>query len=375
MQHAPPGPRRRNLVDHGAAAKKLGLRSTEIADRNVRVILEAIRRHGPSTRLELAHRTGLTGPGITNILRRLSDGGFIAPLRRREAQSRSFSTEFGLNPNGAFSIGLRMGDGRGEAVLIDLSGQIRDRLDFDPEDKVAVAETVRTLSARSPAAERVIGVGVATNRPEDIEALKQALPGMRLLSERDCVAALLVERTIGAGVPEGGLVMIVINEGVQAGLLVRGVPFSGVHGRAGGIGAMRTGPDHVRLDSIVGLHALRTILETSEFDRLVRGEEMALSPALRGWIKNAAGHLLDAIVALAGFVAPGAILIGGDLPRNVIEALIHQISIERRDTTIRPFSTPWISPILPASFDGGGIAIGAALLPFFDTLLPSPMAS
>jgi hypothetical protein len=75
---------------------------------------------------------------------------------------------------------------------------------------------------------------------------------------------------------------------------------------------------------------------------------------------------------MAGFVAPGAILIGGDLPRNVVEALIHQLSIERRDTSIRPFSTPWISPIRPASFSGAGIAMGAALLPFFDVLLPSP---
>ncbi|MBD9489413.1 MULTISPECIES: hypothetical protein [unclassified Ensifer] len=34
----------------------------------------------------------------------------------------------------------------------------------------------------------------------------------------------------------------------------------------------------------------------------------------------------------------------------------------------------WISPIKPASFSGGGGALGAALLPFLDALLPPPVA-
>jgi len=65
-------------------------------------------------------------------------------------------------------------------------------------------------------------------------------------------------------------------------------------------------------------------------------------------------------------------VIGGDLPANLIEALIVEIAVERGDTAVRPFISPWISAIRPATFPGAGIAIGAALLPFFDALLPSP---
>jgi predicted NBD/HSP70 family sugar kinase len=379
MRHPRSDVRGRARVDLGVtASKKVGLRSTEIADRNFRVILEAIRRYGPLTRLELGQRTGLSGPGITNILRRLSEDGLVTSRRRRDAAKGASSTEFALNPDGAFSIGVRLGGARPEAVLVDLSGQIRERvkLDLTNDLPVGLEKAVRNLLAGDTAAHRLLGIGIATGSADEINIGQIALDSrpLRVLAERDCVAAVLAERTIGAPMPEGGLVMIIIDDTVEAALLVRGVPFAGMHGRAGSIGAMRTGPDHVRLDSIVGLRALQTCLSAEEFAALLAGEELPMSAAVSDWVKNAAGHLLDAIVATAGFLAPGAILIGGDLPRGMIEALIHQMSIERRNTTIRPFITPWISPIRPASFDGGGIAIGAALLPFFDALLPSPSA-
>jgi predicted NBD/HSP70 family sugar kinase len=379
MRQSWPDVRQHARTDVGAvASKKVGLRSTEIADRNVRVVLEAIRRHGPLTRLELGQRTGLSGPGITNIARRLSDDGLVTSGRRKDPGRAAASTEFALNPDGAFSIGVRLRGARPEAVLVDLSGQIRKRTTFNggAELSVCLETAVRDLLANTPETHRVLGVGVAAGSADEI-GVSQITIGSRSLPisvERDCVAAVLAERTIGAPMPEGGLVMIIIDDSVEAALLVRGAPFAGMHGRAGSIGAMRTGPDHVRLDSVVSLRALQTCLPAEAFEALLGGEDLPMSAVVSDWLKNAAGHLLDAIVATAGFLAPGAILIGGDLPRGMIEALIHQMSIERRNTTIRPFMTPWISPIRPASFDGGGIAIGAALLPFFDALLPSPTA-
>ncbi|MDE1993684.1 MAG: ROK family transcriptional regulator [Rhizobiaceae bacterium] len=379
MRHTRSDVRTRSRAELGVAvSKRVGLRSTEIADRNFRVVLEAIRRFGPLTRLELGRRTGLSGPGITNILRRLEDDGLVSSRRRRDASASTSSTEFALNPDGAFSIGIRWGNARPEAVLVDLSGQIRQRTTIDPAKGLlaCIENAACRLLTEAIATARLVGIGIAANSVDEIDIASMELGSRSLpvFKERDCVAAVLAERTIGGPMPEGGLVMVIIDDTVEAALLVRGVPFAGMHGRAGSIGAMRTGPDHIRLDSVVGLRALETSLATDEFAALLSGEELPMSAAVSDWVKNAAGHLLDAIVATAGFLAPGAILIGSDLPRGVVEALIHQMSIERRNTTIRPFLTPWISPIRPASFNGGGIAIGAALLPFFDALLPSPTA-
>lgn len=374
MRYLRSGPRRRQTEETAVTrGKTIGLRSGEIADRNIRVILEAIRRHGPLTRMELGQHSGLTGPGITNILRRLGEGGLVTSHRRNGAGNSATATEFALRPDGAFSIGIRVRQSRGEAVLIDLSGQVHDREYFSLD---AATRVPSILSATQKMIGRhagmpIIGLGIGSNdwttqENDELDAAS-TLPVSHV--ENECTASLLAERTIGAPAPEGGLAMIIIDEDVQAGFLVRGIPYSGVHGRAGSIGEMLTGPDNVRLNAVVGFGALRALVSDDEFKRLISGEEPS-SPQLTQWIRDAASHLLDPIIAMAGFIAPGVIMIGSDLPRSVIEALIHQLSVERRDTSKRPFLTPWISPMKPASFSGGGVALGAALLPFLNTLLP-----
>ncbi|EJT02501.1 hypothetical protein RCCGE510_28411 (plasmid) [Rhizobium sp. CCGE 510] len=357
--------------------KTIGLRSGEIADRNIRVILEAIRRHGPLTRMELGRHSGLSGPGITNILRRLADQKLVTSHRRNGLGSGATATEFALRPEGAFSIGVKIRQRRGEIVLIDLSGQAHDRVYFslDPADRVgAVHAAVKDIADRH-AALPILGLGIAANdwtdeQSDQIAALSSIA---RPYVENECTASLLAERTIGSFTREGGLAMIIIDDDVQAGFLIRGIPYSGVHGRAGSIGEMLTGPDNVQLNTVVGFESLRSRIGDQEFTRLLDGEEFS-SPSLSQWIREAAGHLLDPIIAMAGFLAPSVVMIGSDLPQGVIEALIHQLSIERRDTSTRPLLTPWISPMKPASFSGG-VALGAALLPFLNTLLLPPASA
>ncbi|ARQ14496.1 transcriptional regulator protein (plasmid) [Rhizobium etli] len=378
MRYLRSGPRRLHAQETGPArAKTVGLRSGEIADRNIRVILEAIRRHGPLTRTELGRHSGLTGPGITNILRRLAEEKLVTSNRRNGLGGGATATEFALRPEGAFSIGVKLRRTRGEIVLIDLSGQVHDRVYFgvEPEDGVgAVHAAVRDIIDRH-ATLPIVGLGIAANDWSDArsEQLAAMATIARIYVENECTASLLAERTIGSAMPEGGLAMIIIDDDVQAGFLIRGIPYSGVHGRAGSIGEMLTGPDSVQLNTVVGFDSLRSRIGDEDFARLLKGEEFA-SPLLSQWIREAAGHLLDPIIAMAGFIAPSVVMIGGDLPQGVIEALIHQLSVERRDTSTRPLLTPWISPMRPASFSGG-VALGAALLPFLNTLLLPPASA
>jgi predicted NBD/HSP70 family sugar kinase len=360
-------------------ATKRGRAPSQIGDHNLRVTLEAIRREGPLTRLELGSRTGLTGPGTTNILRRLGDDGLITARKRAERGGGQPSTEFAINPDGAFSVGIRLRNQDAEAVLLNLGGKVRARRSFEIalDRPAAIEEAVVSLTAPLRRSARMLGVGVAAENPSGVELgrLAAAGPSPKVLLERDCVTALLAERTFGVGLVDGGVMLIIIDERVRAGFLFRGAPFGGVHSKAGSVGLMRTGADHVPLDAVASMAVLREAMTPSERAKLAAGEGVPLSPPIRKWIRDAAGHLVDAIVASAGFLAPGAVLIGGDLPQNIVEELVAQISVERSNTAVRPVVTPWISPIRPTTFAGAGIAIGAALLPFFDQLLPQPTPS
>ena len=358
--------------------RKQGRAPTQIGDHNLRVTLEAIRRDGPLTRLELGRRTGLTGPGITNILRGLADDGLVTGHKRVERGGGQPSTEFAINSDGAFSVGIRLREMEGEAVLLTLDGEVRERRFFDTtSDPVAAIEKVAlSMTMARGSSARMLGVGVASEDPgaHDLGRLTETGLLSRVFFERDCVTALLAESTFGVGRVEGGIMLIIVDQRVRASFLFRGAPFGGVHNRAGSIGLMRTGADHVPLDSVAGLGAFWERLSSTERSQVAAGADIAISPSIRNWVRDAAGHLVDAIVATAGFLAPGAILIGGDLPANIVEELIAQVSVERRNTAVRPVVTPWISPIRRTTFPGAGIAIGAALLPFFDQLLPSPMS-
>jgi predicted NBD/HSP70 family sugar kinase len=357
------------------AERRSGRAPSQIGDHNLRVTLEAIRRDGPLTRLELGSRSGLTGPGITNILRRLGDDGLITARKRVEGGSGQPSTEFAVNADGAYGVGVRLRGATADAVLIDLDGKVRQNRNFQIEDSIeGIAAAVRSIAADFLREGRLLGVGVTMEDPTtlNLERLEGMLGPLKFFVERDCVTAILAERTFGLSPAEGGLMLIIIDDRVRAGFLFRGAPFGGVRRRAGAIGLMRTGPDHVPLDSIASLKVLLQALTPEEREIFARCGTVEITPSVQAWIRNAAGHLVDAIVASAGFLAPGAILLGGDLPANLIEALIVEIAVERGDTAVRPFISPWISAIRPATFPGAGIAIGAALLPFFDTLLPSP---
>src|ERR1700752_3075462 len=98
MQQSRAGTRRRTQLEPVPAPPKASGRTPpQIADHNLRVTLEAIRRDGPLTRLELGRRSGLTTPGITNILRRLSDDGLVTARKRNDSGSGQPSMEFALN--------------------------------------------------------------------------------------------------------------------------------------------------------------------------------------------------------------------------------------------------------------------------------------
>nr|MBP8286979.1 ROK family transcriptional regulator [Rhodoferax sp.] len=135
---------------------------------NERVVLQAIRLNGSLPKAELARLTGLTAQTIGLITTRLEEDQLIvkqSPVRGRIGQP---SIPLALNPDGAFAIGIKIGRRSADWLLVDFTGQVRQRhsLDYVFPDTQTLLPTVadqmnRLREALGPLRDRLVGVGVA----------------------------------------------------------------------------------------------------------------------------------------------------------------------------------------------------------------------
>ena len=99
------------IRDPGTGDNQSGLR-----DRNARLVLSVIRRHGALPGAEIARRSSLTAQTVSNILRVLETDGLI---RREDAVKGKVgkpSIPMSLDPEGVYSLGLNIGRRSAEAV-------------------------------------------------------------------------------------------------------------------------------------------------------------------------------------------------------------------------------------------------------------------
>ena len=136
---------------------------------NERVILQAIRLHGALPSADLARLTHLTAQTVSLITKRLIDDGLLlrgTPQRGKVGQP---SVPLSLNPDGAYSIGVKVGRRGLDVLLIDFEGRVRERSSRDyafPDPELVLTEItlrVQGMMRRlgENARDRVQGVGVA----------------------------------------------------------------------------------------------------------------------------------------------------------------------------------------------------------------------
>lgn len=357
----------------GSAGRNL----VHAADHNARVTLEALRRGEGLTRQDLAAVTGLTAPGITNIIRRLVDAHLIRPV------SGGRGARFDIEPDGAFGLGV---DPYGDTVsvaVVDLKGRIILRRrrhaasaaieHVGPAMRAAVDEAVAALDPGR--AGRLLGIGVAT--PLDPAGIVEALAGYPCTVERSSVAAALGERLLGAAPPDGSFVHVLFGREVRAGLMIRGHLFHGVTDRAGRIGQMRTGEDGVLLDEAASLAELQPLIDRhfdagGDPDAFLASLDADGLAAVARFVDRAALHFADAVIAVSGFLAPSGIFVGGRLPRDLVRQFTRRFAKVRAERMAGPLQPQWLPEIVPATLGPDCVLLGAAMLPFLEALLPDP---
>jgi predicted NBD/HSP70 family sugar kinase len=357
-----PEPARRRVVSdppaQRSARQPAGQNLVHAADHNLRVTLEALRRGGAMSRLDLARITGLTVPGITNIVRRLEADGLVA---EEAGQAGSRANRFAIVPAGAVSLGIDVAGGRAGLVAIDLAGRVllRDAVSVEGRDPAQVVIALAGRALERIAASglgRVLGLGLAM--ADGVEAVRAALAPLPVIVEADTIAAALGERQFGVAAADDSFVYVLIGASTRAGVVIGGAVFNGAEHQAGRLGTMRTGEDGRLLDEA---------MSTAALDGLDPAD-----PAVARWIEDASAHLMDSLIAISAFLAPRVIFVGGRLPAPLLDRLVERLGARRLERMIEPTQPYWLPELRRGTLDEDAVLLGIAAMPFLEFLLPDP---
>lgn len=365
-------------------------------DYNLRTVLQAVRLNGDTTRVAIAQQTGLTAPTIANITGRLIDMGLVRNAGRIQGGRGQPALRLQINPEGAFGIGLNIDRDHLTLVTLDLAGQVRSRETREiafamPDDVVAFVGEVldRAIADGGVDRDRVLGVGVAI--PDDLgritlphqptgygvwnEVDPTVLLGILpwpIHCDNDAAAAALGEAEYGTAFDNPSFFYLLISAGLGGGPVIDRSYHRGANARSGEIGLMpdTTGQPGATVQDTVSLSALLARLESAGFSRPavddLCGDDPRLAPVIDGWIADAVRALTAPLVAINCLLDPDAILIGGRLPMPLITRLAEGLT-----ETLEAVPQPSRAKIMPAVMAQDAPAIGAAILPFLDHILPS----
>jgi predicted NBD/HSP70 family sugar kinase len=389
---------------NGGGASGQGSNSVQVRQYNERVILTLLRRLGEASKADLARHARLTNNTAGQIVRDLEQQHLVRTGGKRVGGRGQPATILRLDPQGAYSIGFKLGRRSLDALLVDFSGRVIERRRLErafpmPEEAVAFAgESVAGLRRliEDPAPGRVAGLGVAMpynlgswQRELDIPlaayrrwndfdlgaALAEAT-GLEVFCENDGTAAAVAELFQGRDRSLDDFLYVFVGAALGGGVVVGGDYRRGATANAGDIGLMPTTPSRLptapRPDggrpeialTRASVNALIRHLRAGGQPVEDRGQLEALleadHPAVGEWLDDAAEALVLPVLSAVRVLDVAAVIVDGTPPRAVLDRLIARL--ERLLAQASPESRE-PPRLVRGSVGRDAPAIGAAILP------------
>ena len=343
----------------GSAATNIGgANQAGVRLYNERLLLSLVRRFGPLSKIEVARLTGLSVQSTSAIMNRLQVDGLLKrepPLRGRVGQP---TIPMSLDPDGAYSFGLKIGRRSCDLVLIDFRGAIRERarrayafptptmiLDFVRDSLPSLAGSLSAAQKR-----KIAGLGVAApfqlwNWEAEIGAPPGAMNAWRHFDGEseiaavcpypttlcnDATAACAAEFFFGRCWRYRDFLYFFIGEFLGGGLVLDGALRPGRTGNAAALGSMPVMTKSIggvapQLIACASVYQLERRLETAGIDAssiwATPDSWGEFGPQLDEWIEEAASALAYASVAAVSVIDFEAIVIDGEIPAKVRERL------------------------------------------------------
>ncbi|WP_158813614.1 ROK family transcriptional regulator [Methylocapsa sp. S129] len=365
---------------------------------NERLILSLVRRYRQLSKIEVARLTGLSVQTASATMNRLQLDGLLrreAPQRGRVGQP---TVPLSLDPEGAFSLGLKIGRRSCDLVLTDFVGAIRERahetfpypqprstLDFVAR---ALPALTSGLTARQRA--RLVGLGIATPfylwnwgaevgappgamdvwRNVDIRSEIAALCPVPVILCNDASSACAAEFFFGDGWRRHDFLYFFLGSFIGGGIVVDGALFTGRTGTAGALGPVPI----IRLEN--GRLVARQLIHCASIYQLEQKlREAGVDPSsiwrtpdswddfsshLDEWIEETALALAYACLAAISVIDFEAVIIDGAMPIAVRARLVKRVAEIYETLDRRGLVDP---AIMAGSVGADARALGGAALP------------
>ncbi|OEI68040.1 ROK family transcriptional regulator [Curtobacterium sp. ER1/6] len=379
------------MVEH-----RRGANLPSIGGFNRTVVLDAVRRSPDGlSRVELAARTGLSAQTVSNVTRFLIEAGMIAESGTVVAGRGKPRTILRLEATSRYAVGVHVDPAVVTYVLLDLAGRVVAETTTSTPSADDPTEVVRTIATAiaglvadaGVAAESVLGVGIASPGPIDVDAgvvldppflprwrdvpLRDALAeatGFPVLLEKDVTAAVVGEMFLAGESSARNFAFVYFGTGFGVGLVVDHEPVRGVGSNAGDAGhimvdqgALAGTPDGagsrgevggtVAPDRLVQVARARGLRLGDDDPGLGPGEPDGIAAVQRAW------DALGAAIEAGDEVAVGLAAEAGAVMGRAVVVIVNLLDIDRV-----VFGGPLWSRIAPVALPAARAAVVASPL-------------
>ena len=323
---------------------------------NERDILTLIRQRSSLPKAEIAQLTGLSAQSATVIIKRLEADGLVRRLEPIKGGVGQPKVPFGLNENGAFGIGLKVGRRSFDMTLLDLKGNVRATL----HEKFAYP-TVSNLLTFAKRAFNVLIKNLDTDQQRLIRGLGVAMPfeiwswaeeagapkneleewrgfnpqaaledllSLPVFIKNDAGAACSAEMSFGNSQNYSSFLYIFVGTFLGGGLVLNNQLVNGKTGNAGAIGSLPfyNGSTQSQLITQSSLY----LLERKLNDAGHNGQHIYESPShwscdthsIEDWLSETARGLAFATQCAMSLLDLDGVIIDGAIPDDVKNALV-----------------------------------------------------
>ena len=370
---------------------------------NERLMITAIRQAGALSKAEIARTTGLSGQAATVIVNSLLDEGLLVKREKVRGRVGKPFTPIALNPEGAYSMGVKIGRRSLEVLLVDFDGAVVASRSTPypaplPAETMALAagtavELIDSLKRRLRS--RIVGLGVAIPwvlhewsdvlgldreaiaawREIDAATELQAATGLSVSVYNDATAACAAEMIAGDRIGRSSALYIYLGTFVGGGVVIDGRLYRGEQLNAGALGSMPMvemgdgGRSHQLIHEASVIDLERALIAAG-FDVSEVFSPHGTSDAddvFDAWMRRAVEGLSRAVVSAMSVVDFEEVVIDGllrpDWRRRVVDGVT---------SAYGRFDCTGLSPIEIAAGSIGPQArvLGAALLPLIGRFSP-----